>query len=247
MTDQEKHQPGQPSVKKSRWKRRLMISAVCFAIVYGFRAPLFTAYAGLLTVPMASNVDVSAVVLGDSPGGMAAIMEAALLYQSGQVEQILILAESPTRLHQMGIVTPFESIAKQELVTAGVPESAIRIHDHRQALHAWLKLHSTSHVAIFVSEFAAQKELLDARREFGPDCASRIHCRPISDRRFDASNWWLHKQGVLTVFNETIALTYHLLADTGEAQQSACETDCRQEWDLDPYERQLRLTTVVKQ
>ena len=225
--------------KKSRWKRRLTIGAVCLVPLWIFHAPLLTSYASLLTVRPASPEYVNAVVVGKSLGGTDAIVDAALLYESKQAEQILIVTEAPNRLHRMGILPTFEGLAQRILISRGVPASAITILDRRPAFHAWLQQNVDAQVLVHVGQFAAHKEAWAAHHEFGRDCAKRMLWRPTPDERFDPSNWWLHKQGVLSVFNESISLAHTLMCGSSDTECCDADADECDEWDVDQYEAEL--------
>lgn len=233
--------------KTARWKRRLIVASACLVVIGFFYDPLLTAYARLLTVPSGTGVHVHAVVLGKSLGGMESITEAAALYESKHADQILIVTETPNRLHSLGIIPTFEATAQQVLNSRGVPESAIQILHRRPAFHEWLTQNADSEVVVIGHQFAAQKDALAMQYEFGSDCANRIHWRPTPDDRFDSSNWWLYKQGVLTVFDESISLAHTLICGLCEMQCDECEADPCDDWDVDQYESELCRTVMEKQ
>jgi|GEM_PF-2540478 len=227
--------------KTSRWKRRLLITAVCLFSLSLFHAPILTTYALLLTVDSSHNESVSTVAIGQSLGGPTSITEAVALYGKQRVDRVLIVTEQPNRLHQLEVLQTFEATAQRILIENGVPESAIQILHRRPGLCEWLEKNPKSQVVVMVHRFALQKEAWAAEHEFGADCASRIQWQAIADDRFDASNWWQHRQGVLLVFDESISLAHILLGGTPET-----DSDCCLDWDADQYEEELCRTVGLQ-
>lgn len=229
-----------PGPRRTRWRRCPLVVAVV-AILVLFRAPLLRSFAGLLVIddPLVAT---DAVVVGGSNGPSQSFPfdAVAQLYREGLVREVVVLEDRSSRIVQMGILPTLETVLRRELPFRGVPESALTVLPGRyrngwnagRRLAEWLAEHPQAQVTMLSSQFDSRESAYVIRSALGPEAAKRVHWRVLPDMRYDVTNWWHSRQGLLRVFGAHVVLLHTYLV--GEPPQGAAR------WDPDRYESQLR-------
>ena len=221
--------------RKRRWLRRLLIVAVLGALLYGFRAPLLQTLAGFLVVTDADR-PAEVVLLLDADRGQE---PAARFLQSGQCSTVLVLEGPPSRLHRMGFLPPAEEVARRALAKAGIKDVRLEVircdrHGVRPLLHslgAWLVQHPRLGVRVLCNRFTSRQWRCLFDEVLPEDCARRCQLIPVAHRRYDETNWWSQKEGVLDFFGAYMGYLYFKIHGDDSAEW--------REWDPDSYEKTL--------
>jgi hypothetical protein len=209
--------------------------AVLAAGLYLFRVPLLRALGGALVVdepPQAAD----AVLLLD---GERREERAAELYHQGVAARLLVIEGAPTRLTKLGILPSGATLARRRLGARAVPAEALSVlpSDARdrwgqaRRLRDWLEEHPGARVLVLCDRFTSREVRHVFNAVLGPDLGARLHWRGLPKRRYDETDWWRDKEGVLDLFNAYAALGYVCLH--GE------DTVGRHDWDPDAYEATL--------
>jgi hypothetical protein len=217
---------------RKRWlARRLIVVVGIVFTIYLARAPLLHAVgSGLVVRDTTRNADFVLVLDGDR-----CYEEAARLYHEGTVPGILLIESVPSRLVRIGVLPSNEELARRELDKHGVPDAAIDIvggpatsiwHAARR-LEEWLAEHPGDSLIVLCPRFSGRELRWLHSQVLGPDELSRLFWHPLRDRRYDETNWWSRKEGVLSVFNSYVSLGYVWL--NGEQQATWYEWDA-EEW-----------------
>lgn len=221
---------------RRRWARRLLLAGLLMAALYLLRAPLLQAAAGLLV--SADPLEPREALL--LQGGDQTYARAAQLYHDGWVKHLLLIESFPNRLQRLGIVPTNEEKALRALLAEGVPREAVTVlegiarNDWERAwrLRAWLIEHPSIRLTIQCGRFNSRRLRWVFTRVLGADLAQRVAYHPVPERRFDETNWWQRKEGLLVVFNEAVGLTHVGVYGEPEAAWHP--------WDPDQYEQSLR-------
>lgn len=225
-----------PAPGKRRWLRRLLLTVGLVVPILVFHAPLLRCLGnGLIVDEPLEPTDALLVV-----GGDGAIQEAAALYRDGLVRHVVLTDDRSARVVQLGIIPPMESIARRELDERGVPAEAIATillttpndWEGGQVLRAWLQEHPGERITVLAGQFESRRVARAVRGSLALEQANRVRLRALPDRRFQASNWWHHRQGIVAVADEYVALGFAVLK--GENRESAAT------WDPDRFEQTLR-------
>lgn len=197
---------------RCRWLRRLSLLLAAMLALYVARAPLLTAVAaGLVMQPATASADWALVL-----GGDRCFEQVAQLFHSGTIRGVLLIEFMPSRLVRIGVLPPDEELARRELTKHGVPESAIEVVRGRATsfweaarnLDSWLADRADDRLIITCARFAGREQQLKLSRVFVSERTERLGWLPLVDRRYDETNWWTRKEGVLDVFNSYASLAY---------------------------------------
>ena len=237
-----KELPPQQQRKRRRWLRRMGIALLVAGALYLLRAPILTGLASVLVfdrpLPGAETIVLFCEIDGDR-----GFQEAAQLHQDGQVSRILLIevrAERRARTVRAGVVPSFETTARQALLARGVPAAAIELlpadmrsnWDKARSLDAWLQQHPEARATVLCERFASRRIAQIYSSVLGPESSGRLGWRAIPDRRFDESNWWQQRLGVLAVFHAYAHLGHVWISGEGPPEPEP--------WDPDDYEKSLQ-------
>ncbi len=124
------------------------------------------------------------------------------------------------------------------LETHAVPATVIQIlpgetrndWDRARILLDWMREHPEEHVALLCNRFGSRRLRIILDRVLGSD-ARRVHLVALADRRYDETNWWRSKDGVVAFWDGFSHLGYVSLAGEGDGPGPS--------WDADAWERSL--------
>ena len=119
---------------------------------------------------------------------------------------------------RMGLTVPEFVIARQVLLSNGVPPTAIQMigtnvtstRDEAVAARAWLVTHHASRIII-------PTDLLHTRRarwifqQALRNTGAEVHVTAVELPRYSASNWWSHEEGLIAFQNEVVKSVYYHL------------------------------------
>jgi hypothetical protein len=220
-----------------RWLRWLALFITVAALLYWFHAPLLrTCARGLIVDESPEGTDT--VLLMHSVNGDRGFEEAARLYHAGAAERVLVIDGPPSRTARLGITLPFDVIARRELADRAVPSEAVVVlraqtwddWGKARTLAAWMGDHPDAQLCGLSDKFASRQLALVFARTLGEATAGRVRWRVLADRRYDETNWWRCKPGVLAFFGGYLCLGHAWWF--GEPRRLP-------EWDPDEYVSQL--------
>jgi uncharacterized SAM-binding protein YcdF (DUF218 family) len=194
------------------WSCSLVVLLSCG--LFTFRAPLLrtAARAWIINDPVTRTDAI--VLLG---GGLETRpFAAARLYAEHAAPKILVSQPKLPPTAQMGLTTPEFVIAREVLLSNGVPESAIEVlgtnmtstFDEARALKAWLSQNQAHTVIIPTDLFHTRR----ARWIFSKmlrNTGARVFMEAIPVREYGATNWWQHEEGLIAFQNEVIKSVYY--------------------------------------
>ncbi len=228
-----------------RWKRRLLAAGIVLAVLALCHAPLLRGLAGLLVVDD-SLVPTDAVVVMGSNGANAnfPLDEIAQLYKDKMVSQVVLIEDRSSRLIQAGILAPLETVLRRELGARAVPEDRLTTRageyltgwDAARALGHWLQEHPDTRVTLLCGQFDGRCSALIVRSVLDPQTAARVHWRAVPDSRFDVTNWWRKRHGIIRVLGAHVTLLHTWIM--GEPPRPA------KPWDPDRFENNLREQSI---
>jgi hypothetical protein len=203
-----------PAIKATRCRRRWLVGFLVLIVAfYVFRVSLLRGAAELLVID--EPIERSDYVLLLSHGDDR-FEEAGRLYRDGLAPGVLFLADPPDRLERMGLFASRETVTLQELGIAGVPPSAVSVlhspekNDWSRArcLGDWMEAHLDAGVTVLVPRFMSRKCRAVFTRVLGSTKSGRLRWRALTERDYDESNWWRHKEGMLDVFQGYVRCCY---------------------------------------
>jgi hypothetical protein len=220
---------------RRRWVRRLLFVLILAGAVYLARGPLLRGLASFLIVED-SGQEVDALVPLD---GDHLYETTGLLVRNDVSRRVLLLQTPPDRLERMGVMPDPITVARRELASDNVPESAVEViraakggdWNRARALRDWLKEHPDARVCVLCDRFASRRTRYVFDQKLG-GAAAQVQWRALPDRRYDERNWYDSKVGVLALFDSYLSLTQVWLY--GDALGD------RDEWDPDKYQSDLR-------
>jgi len=230
-----------PEHLRRSWRRRLIVLGVSLVVICVFHAPILRFPATLLIVSEPLTPTDVAVIGGSSgPYRSIPIDEVTELYQKGLVREILLFENRSSRIVQAGIVPTLESVVKRELAKRNVPQPALTVvvaeypsgWDMARALRDWLEAHPERHVTVLCGEFESRCSAYILHTVLGSEVAQRVHIWALPDKRFDPSNWWHTRQGIVELLGAYVSLTHTYVI--GEPS----ETTPR--WNPDKFEKSLQ-------
>jgi uncharacterized SAM-binding protein YcdF (DUF218 family) len=152
--------------------------------------------------------------------------------------QILLIGKAPRRLESLGIRPARTDEERRFLESCNVNPALIHLlpsearNDWQQAavLRQWLQDHPEAHLTVVCHRFDSRRLRIILDRVVGPD-ASRVHIAAPRNRRYDETNWWRVKQGIVDLSNGLLSLSYVTLVGEGDTPDPM--------YDFDAYERSL--------
>lgn len=185
----------------------------------------------------------------EGPDGDRCFDAAARLLAEDPRRRLLVVGAGPVRLIEMGVLPPFEKVVRRELARRGVTVVAIsvvpgdgdRYAAAAVALAAWLDAHRDARVLLLCSQFRSAHTRRALNAAISASQADRARICPLSDRRFDESNWWKCRPGWREVGIAWLIRLQGLLGD-GQAAQPLRKTTNQYEEDF-----QRSVTNVKEQ
>jgi hypothetical protein len=230
---------------RRRWGRRLIGMALFLGVLFLCRAPILQFLGGLLVKNDELTATDAAVIMGRSgPYRAVPVDEVAELYNKGQVKQILLIEDRSSRIVKAGIVPTLESVMTAEFVKREIPTTILttlaadysRGSEMWSALSGWLIEHPDAHVTVVCDQFYSRGNACHAGNILLASEFARVHWHAVPDKRYDVSNWWHTRFGVLEVVGASISLLHaYIIGETTEAASP---------WNADDYERRLAERTA---
>jgi hypothetical protein len=225
---------------RRRWRRRLIIAGATLALIAIFHAPLFRLLAsGLIVDDPPAKTD--AVIFGGRNGPFAQIPldEVAELYRNGMVSRVILVEDTSSRIVRQGILPNLDSVVRRELPKRGVPTEAITTlfvdgkgeRDGPMRLKQWLQENRGMTATIVRTELSSREGRLMCSRVLDSEEMSRVRTHTLADPRYNSSNWWTTRRGIIELSTCYISLVHTLLFD---------ETSPPARWEPDEFERSLR-------
>jgi uncharacterized SAM-binding protein YcdF (DUF218 family) len=163
------------------------------------------------------------------------------MYRRGRIKKVLLIADRPRRVVQLGVLPPGHEVAKRELAKRGVPPDAIvlipepawSLWEAAERLDSFLTGQPGSTLLVVTNQFGSGivRWVLDQR--LPTSRAARVSVLPLEDRRYNDSNWWRTRRGLKSFMNTWVYFLYTLVA--GPDAYPKADT-----WDPDEYETWLR-------
>jgi hypothetical protein len=231
--------PPDPARPK-RWRRRLLGAAVLIGLVLLFHAPLlhFVA-AGLVQDDPLVPTDAVVFCGASGPFVQVPLDEVAALYRDGLAPKIVFIEDRSSRIMQAEITPTLDSVVRPQLAARGVPGQAITTlvvaepgdWSKARCLAKWLRDNPEARVTYVCDQFESRRAARILRQAAEADEADRVRWHAIADRRFDPTNWWRGRHGIVTVTGAYISLGFVVLR--GEEVYPP-------RWNPDQYEQMLR-------
>jgi hypothetical protein len=180
------------------------------------------------------------VVMGRSgPYRAVPIDEVNDLYQKQFVREILLIEDRSSRIVNAGIVPTLESVMTRELAKRDMPATVLTTlaseyrsgSEMTRALGDWLKKHPNAHVTVLCDQLHCRCGAYLTCQGLEANEFERVHWHAIPDKRFDATNWWHTRQGMVEVVSAYVSLLHAYVI--GEPSEPA------KQWDADEFERTL--------
>jgi hypothetical protein len=188
-----------------------------------------------------------ALVADDSDGGAPWLVP----FDDGQVytyaaercradaeTRVLLIERAPDRLQALVGFPSWAEERRRMLLARGVAARAVEVlpaateddWDGARALRGWLADHPGARVAVLCDRFRSRRLRIVFDRVLGPD-ADRARVVAVPDRRYDETNWWRSKDGLVGWWDGFVSLGYTGLIGEGNPPTPL--------WDPDAYERGL--------
>src|SRR5262245_23931207 len=186
------------SVRRRRWRRRLLIAALVLGCLYLCRVPLLQSIGRFLVVDEPGDATSVLVMSGDR-----CVEQAVEMFQDGSVTEILILPLHPGRLEEMGIRPSFQSVLRDQLRARRLQEEALKRipgdargeWEGARCLADWLQQHPGARVTALCDQLAGRKHRRIFDTVLTPEQAGRVRLRALRHRWYDETNWWQSKDG----------------------------------------------------
>ena len=213
-------------LQKRRWVVTFCLATLACLALFAFRVPLLVGHARLLSADQPPRRGDAVALFLSELESAAAFEEAAELYRLGWTTEILLIPQSPDRLERLGVFPRAEQEVVSRLKTLGVPSVAIHplgetlqlVSPDLRPLKKWLLEDKQRTVTCLVAPFSSRRHVVVTNSRLHEE-RQRVHWVSMSDDRFDATNWWQSRQGVLMIFCETIRLAHVFLYGPGDAAE----------------------------
>lgn len=221
-----------------RWRKYALVLSVLCAIGIVFHGTLLHGLASLLVVED-PTVTADAVVLSGTIDGESGFELAANLYREGAIDEVLLLEGRQSRLVKLGILPEFHSLASDNLRERGVSSEACTMLRYEsdskwgmmRQLGNWLEDHPETEALLVVPRFSSRQLASVANSTLTAAQRKRIHFRSLPHRRYDETNWWRSRQGVMGFCTSSVILAHVWLC--GEPAERLAE------WNPDNYAASL--------
>jgi hypothetical protein len=227
-----------------RRRRRLLVTCALLMIVVVFHGPLFGCLAGFLVVDDPLQPMDAVVVMGRSgPYRSVPFDELADWYHQRLAREVVLIEDRSSRIVEAGIVPTLETILRRELVARGVPDKALTtlvVEDGAawngvRSLRDWLERRPPARVTILCSQFEGRQSAHVVRTVLGDELAQRVRWHALPEPRFNGSNWWHSRQGIVEMCGAHVSLFHTYLF--GEEESAP-------RWNPDQYEQSLAAPTA---
>jgi hypothetical protein len=159
-------------------------------------------------------------------------------YRSHPETRVLLIDGEPTRLRTQGVQASWVSERRQALLQKGIRESEIQILDSQarnewdrvRKLREWFIAYPDTEVVALCDRFHSRHLRIILDHVLGPD-AGRVRITGLPDRRYDETNWWQSKEGVIGWWDAFSRLAFVALVGEGDPPEPIL--------DADTYERAL--------
>lgn len=143
--------------------------------------------------------------------------EAARLYHAGFAPRILVMQPEPTRVNELGLVVDYASLTRTLLEMDHVPADAIiplvpnvtSTIEEARALAAWASANNAHRFLIPTDLFHTRRARWILRRKLC-EPSDDIRMIPVNPKRYTASDWWQHEEGLIDFQNEIIKFGMYL-------------------------------------
>jgi hypothetical protein len=210
-----------------------LIMALLALVLYFLRIPLLRGWAGLLVVEQ--EIEPAEFVMLAESGWHHE--EAAQLCRDGLAKRVLVIEGQARRTQQLGLLPAGADFARVGMAEQGIDGKvmAIEIEGHTdwgrvRRLGQLLEEQPEARVTVLVSRFGSRRWRSLVDRILPADQAERVRVRGVAVYPHDETNWWRSKEGVLDIFNATLAYGFGRL--NGEDRDGPM-------WDPDQYEQEL--------
>jgi CoA-binding domain len=228
-----------PVSRWRRWLRRFLVLVFLVAAMVLVHPYVLRGVAAGLIVDDAPAAADTIVIIKTSGDSAMPLDEVAQLYRQGLAGQILLIEDRTSRLCRLGIAPDFDTTVKRELMARDVPETAfaslaVTVRGEKEparCLGMWLEQNPDRHVTVFCDQLASRGVARVFRQVLDRDYPKRVHWHAVPDRRFDQTNWWRRRQGIIAVLSEYLALGSALISG---------EEELPPPWNPDEYEQNLR-------
>lgn len=216
------------------WIRRIVIVAIAVLGAFLLHPFIFRWMADQL-IASTSDYEVDCVAVLDGDERFRVVQE---MHEKSPDLHVLVFQEPHDRLTQWNVTPPTSQRDLAALREAGVPEEQIEIlpfssyaeWEWARQLHQWTAQNPDRSVAVLCREFDSRRTRYTVDKT-ASDASSTVTIIPLSDRRYDRTNWWKSRTGVKSFWSGGFDLIYALLF--GEENPPAPD------WNPDDYEKQL--------
>ncbi len=200
------------SNRRSRWTQRLLFAIVLLLAGGAFHEWLLAGMASCLVFED-RQAPTAAVLLLDGDRQFDA---AAQLYRGGR-RTILVYRSRPDRLIRMGVLPRGDELARRELSKRGISNEDVVVLsgelNSRSVIAAtlanWLREHPEESVSVLCDRFTSRVWKLTLQWAADPGITERVRIVAIPNRRFDETNWWQSKPGLLAFVNGFLRFGFH--------------------------------------
>lgn len=194
-------------------RRRLIVALVCVASLVAAHRPILRITASFLVVGgvVEREPRVRDVLLDSGDLRHDAV---ATLFREGALGSVLIRKAPSSRLEQLGVVQSLAEVDRTELVKRGVKPKQIVFFRNRseEFLKEWLEERPTSVVEVYCDRFASRSLRTEIHQLISQKDQQRLRFRPLPDRRFDETNWWRSRTGIMAFSGNVFWLGFVLLS-----------------------------------
>jgi hypothetical protein len=146
------------------------------------------------------------------------------------VKEVVLIEDRSSRLSRLNIEPTKESDLRRAMSARNLPDAMLTVRAGRfkndweaaKELRDWLAQHPTARVIVLANEFDSREAAHVYRSALGSE-ANRVSWHTVRDVRFDATNWWRGRLGIVTVTNCYVSLLHTCLL--GEPPQPAADWD----------------------
>jgi uncharacterized SAM-binding protein YcdF (DUF218 family) len=204
-----------PHTRKGwRWLRRFGVLAGVAVALFLLRAPLLGGFARLWIVndPLAPADAI--VVLGG--GAQSRTFEAARLYHRSLAPKIWVLKPESQPTDELELTMAEHELARRVLLKKDVPENVIEFvgdgvtstRDEAIAVRDAMHRAGARKVIIPTDMFHTRRVHWLFRKALHP-AGGELAVVAIPSHKYDASNWWQHEDGLISLQNEVVKYLYY--------------------------------------
>jgi uncharacterized SAM-binding protein YcdF (DUF218 family) len=208
-------------LKPRRWLGRIawLLVFVCALLLVGyvFRTPLLTRLAKSWVVDESVAHADAIIVLGGRPDLRP--IEAARLYHAGVAPRILYMDVKLTLAAEKGQSLSEREITRRVLLSNDVPKTAMvavgyrvtSTYDESRAVRAWLETNAAKSILISTDLFHTRRAKWIFSKQL-KGTGVEVHASAIALNEYGASDWWQHKEGLITFPREFVKSIYYWCA-----------------------------------